>query len=120
MAHPSSQIFVGVFDYDGGVSAHDLIGKVSIDITNLKKDTEYILSYNLYESSRIEGRKSRGIVRVRLRIEIPDERSCVITAIEPPVSCHINVEKKKDFRVVRQTCLGAHDYEKFSFHTLQS
>lgn len=107
-------------DYDPGISDHDLIGRVSIDVTNLDVDTEYVLSYNLYESSHIEGRKSRGVVRVRLRIEIPDERRYAIAGIEPPKACYINVKRKKDFRVVRQTCMGLYDYDRFSFHTFQS
>jgi hypothetical protein len=120
MAHPSSRIFVSVFDYDAGLSEHDLIGRISIDVTNLEKDTEYMLSYNLYASSHIEGRKSRGIIRVRLRIEIPDERRYAVAGIEPPKACHINVEHKKEFRVVRQTCMGMYDYNTFSFNTFQS
>jgi len=119
-SHPSSRVNVGVFDYDPGLSDHDLIGRISIDLTNLQKDTEYILSYNLYPSSQIEGRKSEGVIRVRLRKEIPDERLYALTGIEPPRACHINVGNRKEFRVVRQTCIGAQDYERFSFHIFMS
>lgn len=120
MTHPSSRINVGVFDYDPGLSDHDLIGRISIDLTNLQKNTEYLLTYNLYPSSQIEGRKSEGVIRVRLRKEIPDERLYAVTGIEPPRACHINVESRKEFRVVRQTCIGAQDYERFSFQIFMS
>eukprot|EP00980_Cylindrotheca_fusiformis_P020990 scaffold7987_cov200-Cylindrotheca_fusiformis.AAC.19 len=113
MAHPSSRILIGVFDYDPGLSDHDLIGRVSIDVTNMEVDTEYLLSYDLFASSHIEGRKSRGIVRVRLRMEVPNARRYAMAGIEPPKVCFINVKGKKDFRVVRQTCMGMYDYTRY-------
>jgi len=120
MSHPSSRINVGVFDYDPGLSDHDLIGRISIDLTNLKRDTDYVLTYNLYPSSQIEGRKSEGTIRIRLRKEIPNERIYAIAGIEPPKACHINVESRKEFWVVRQTCMGAIDYDTFSFNIFMS
>jgi hypothetical protein len=87
--HSSSKIFIGVFDFDAGaMDDHDLIGRVSIDLTNLRKDTGYILSYNIYPGARLTrtgdaGRKSLGKVTVRrLRLEIPDERKLVLCARE--------------------------------------
>ena len=123
MQHSSSQIFIGVFDYDAGpIDDHDLIGRVTIDITNLRRNTEYILSYNIYPSARIRTteRKIKGQVTVRLRLEIPDERKLLLCALEPPVNVYVNVKKKKDFRVVRQTCLGKYDTEKYSLNTFKS
>ena len=49
MTHPSSQIFLGVFDYDK-VSSNDFLGKVSVDITHLRPQTEYVLDYKLFNS----------------------------------------------------------------------
>lgn len=71
IGHASSQIFLGVFDYDSGFDDHDLIGRVSVDITNLRKDTDYLLNYNIYPSARVTGRKIQGKVTIRLRLEIP-------------------------------------------------
>ena len=98
---------------------HDLIGRVSIDLTNLRKDTGYILSYNIYPGARLTrtgdaGRKSLGKVTVRLRLEIPDERKLVLCALEPPENVYVNVKKRKDFRVLRQTCIDKYDVEKYS------
>jgi hypothetical protein len=122
MQHSSSQIFIGVFDFDAGmIDDHDLIGRVSIDLTNLRKDTEYILSYNIYPSARVTaGRKVNGKITVRLRMEIPDERKLPLCALEPPENVYVNVKKRKDFRVVRQTCFGKYDVEKYSLSTLKS
>lgn len=127
MSHPSSQISIGVFDFDpGSIDDHDLIGRVSIDMTNLRKDTEYILSYNIFPSARIshaggiEGRKAQGKVTVRLRLEIPDERRLPLCTLEPPEHVYVNVKKRKDFRVIRQTCLGKYDDQQYSLNTLKS
>ena len=119
--HSSSQLYLGVFDYDdGGINDHDLIGKTTIDLTNLRKNTEYLLSYNIYPSSIVSGRKIKGKVTIRLRLEIPDERKLVLCALSPPEPVYVNVKKKKDFMVVRQTCLGKTDTDKYSISTLKS
>lgn len=60
--HSSSQLLLGVFDYDSGLDDHDLIGRVSVDVTNLLRNTTYVLSYNIYPSSRISGRECQGKV----------------------------------------------------------
>jgi C2 domain len=52
--HSSSQLYLGVFDYDGGMNPadyHDLVGRVSVDLSNLRKDTLYTLTYNLYTTA---------------------------------------------------------------------
>lgn len=50
MMHTSSQLFLGVFDNDtyGG---HDLVGRVSVDLSNFTPDSVYLLEYNLYPVS---------------------------------------------------------------------
>lgn len=120
-AHPSSQLFLGVFDYDDGpIGDHDLIGRVSVDLSNLRKETEYVLSYNLCPSARILGRVILGKITIRLRMEIPDERKLVLVSLEPPSPVYVNVNNKRDFNVIRQTCLGKYDEEKYSVSTLKS
>jgi hypothetical protein len=120
MGHASSQIFLGVFDFDGGFDDHDMIGRVSVDLTNLRPDTEYLLSYNIYPSAIVSGRDIMGKINIRLRLEIPDERKLALSALEPPPPTYVNVKKGKDFRVVRQTCLGTTDVDKYSISTLKS
>jgi len=54
MSHTSSQLFLGVFDADGGsLNSHDLVGRVSVELSNAVPDTEYFLTYNLYPVSII-------------------------------------------------------------------
>jgi len=49
MMHTSSQIFLGVFDYDSNpLSQHDMCGRVSVNITNFRPNTVYLLRYKLY------------------------------------------------------------------------
>ena len=101
IGHASSQVNLGVFDFDAGFGQHDLIGRVSVDITNLRPDTEYLLSYNIYPSAIVSGRDIRGKINIRLRIEIPDERKLTLSVLDPPAQTYVNVKKGKDFRVGR-------------------
>ena len=120
MAHSSSQIFVGVFDSDTGMDDHDLIGKVSVDLANLKKDTTYILKYDIFKSSNMSGRKSRGSITLRLRFEVKDERRFLLSCLDPPPEVYVNVKTKKDFHVVKCTTDGKYDMEQYSMRTMNS
>ena len=95
MGHASSQIFLGVFDFDAGFDDHDLIGRVSVDVTNLRPNTEYLLSYDIYPSAIVTGRESQGRINIRLRLEIPDERKLALSALEPPPPTYVICEKRK-------------------------
>jgi len=47
--HPSSILFLGVFDYDEGpLEAHDPIGRVAVHLDQFDQDTVYTLTYPLY------------------------------------------------------------------------
>ena len=53
MINPSSQLFLGVFDYDASIiDDHDFIGRVTVELTPFSPRTEYVLNYNLMKSSR--------------------------------------------------------------------
>lgn len=44
--HSSSQLFLGIFDYDESLNPaddHDIVGRVSVDLSNLRRDTIYTL-----------------------------------------------------------------------------
>ncbi|KAG7350839.1 C2 domain containing protein [Nitzschia inconspicua] len=121
MNHPSSLLNIAVFDFDAGViDDHDLIGRVSVNLTNLRKDTEYVLSYNLYPSARIGEREIVGKITIRLRLDIHDERKLVLSSLTPPLPTYVNVKKKRDFKVIRETCYGKYDEEVYSVSTLKS
>jgi hypothetical protein len=121
MMHSSSHLFLGVFDYDLSiVDDHDLIGRVSIDLTNMRPDTEYLLYYNIYDTAKVSNRKSKGTISIRVRIEIEDEQKLLLRTLEPPPPIYVNVKKKKDFHVVRYTCTGSYDTNKYSMKTINS
>ncbi|MGK3761763.1 MAG: hypothetical protein ACI8RD_014081 [Bacillariaceae sp.] len=123
MGHPSSTLNIGVFDYDAGsdrLTDHDLIGRVSVDLTNFRSATEYVLSYTIFPSARIAGRKSEGKVMIRLRMDIFDERKLVLASLKPPKATYVNCTSRKEFRVIRQTCFGAIDENRYSIQTLKS
>jgi C2 domain len=123
MYHSSSDIFIGVFDYDDSLNPtddHDLIGRVSVDISNLRKDTEYNLTYELHTTSRMSNpsdkkifRKRTGTISIRLRLEIDDERKLLLSTLEPPPPMYVNVRTRKDFRVVRATCEGMYNMDHY-------
>ena len=46
--HPSSLLFLGVFDYDL-LTDHDPIGRIVIETDSFESDTSYLLHYNLYQ-----------------------------------------------------------------------
>ena len=109
MFHSSSQLFLGVFDYDDGPNPaddHDLIGRVSVDLSNLRQDTTYMLKYNIFTTARMSDRKSKGTITIRLRLEIPDQRKLLLANLEPPPDIYVNVKKRKDYKLVHYTCTG--------------
>jgi len=121
MMHTSSQLFVGAFDYDVSVAPtddHDLIGRVSVDVSNLRKDTVYLLKYNLYTTAKMSNREQLGTITLRLRMEFPDERALVLSTMTPPPTMYVNTKSRKDFRVVRFTCTGKYDMDAYNRQTL--
>lgn len=120
--HSSSQLFLGVFDYDDGLPTddHDIVGRVSVDLSNLRPDTVYDLKYGLYTTAKMTGRKKNGSISIRLRLEIEDERSLVMAALEPPPQMYVNVKTRKEFRTVRATINGKHNMELYNGKVLNS
>ena len=109
--HSSSQLFLGVFDCDDSVNPaqdHDMVGRVAVDLTNLRRDTMYVLKYDLYTTSKLSTRHKHGTMTVRLRMEIDDDRALLLSNLEPPPEFYVNTKTRKDFRVVRFTCQGKH------------
>ncbi|EJK45473.1 hypothetical protein THAOC_35911 [Thalassiosira oceanica] len=119
MSHTSSQLFLGVFDADGpSLSSHDLVGRVSVELSNAVPDTEYFLTYNLYPTAKCPPRDTnRGTVTIRLRLEIESERALFTSNLSIPDSVYVNVESKKDFEVVQKTINGSVDMNRFGLNS---
>jgi Ca2+-dependent lipid-binding protein len=122
IGHSSSQVFLGVFDFDdvSPTDDHDLVGRVTVDLANLRKDTTYTLKYNIYTTARMSDRKAMGSITVRLRLDIEDERQLLLSTLEPPAPIYVNSKKRKDFRVVRYTCTGKYDMESYNMKVINS
>ena len=57
ITHPTSLIFLGVFDHDPG-DLYDPIGRVIIDISSLYNNTFYMLTYDLHADPNV---RSEGV-----------------------------------------------------------
>lgn len=102
--HPSSQLMVGAFDYDGAMprARHDAIGRVSIDVSNFRPGTVYTLYYNLYTGDR----KSNGRLKLRLRVEFNDTRKVMLASVNIPPKIYVNVATSRDYDTAQYTCEG--------------
>lgn len=120
--HPSSQVLVGVLDYDSekGINAHDPIGRVSIDITNFRADTDYLLTFDLHKSVLDDERPVVGKLTVRLRIEYDSYREFVKGALALPPFNYLNLAKKTDFKTSFFVCHGEENLQKLDMDAIQS
>jgi C2 domain len=106
MIHPASTLYLAAFDYDLGITNHQALGRVAVNISNLQPGTDYTLTYKLYPSANVTERTAAGSITIRLRIEYNDEREALLTALRPRPTFHVNVHKEKSLSVLRYTCFG--------------
>ena len=114
--HTSSQLFLAVFDSDTHpLSSHDLVGRVSIDLSNFMSGSVYNLQYILYPTAVCSPRKAEyGSIRIRLRMELEDERTLLLSNFALPMTVYVNVHTKKDFNVIEETVEGGIDTKKYA------
>jgi hypothetical protein len=103
----SSQIFIGVFDYnnsnqgiDSPASAevnHDPLGRAVINLSSLRPRAIHTLTYNLYDSDDGD-REYRGTITIRLRLAIDDERRALLSELSLRDHCYLSTVKESDFR----------------------
>ncbi|CAB9524093.1 expressed unknown protein [Seminavis robusta] len=108
IAHSSSMLFLGVFDYDENMPLqkdyHDPIGRTVINTINFESSVTYLLRYDLIDSSKLD--TPRGTITVRLRIEWADENEAVKLALTAPPRMIINVETEKAWHVLHYCTYG--------------
>ena len=90
---PTSQIMVGVADFDAG-GGHDKIGRAVVNISNCRPGTLYTVQYSLYGRER----RKRGVITLRLRVEWQSERSALLAAASLSDSHYVSVPSKQYFR----------------------
>lgn len=120
MQHPSQVLYLAVFGYKRNPLPHRPIGRVEVNPVNLQTGTVYNLEYNLCGQSHAAERQSRGRIRIRVRMEIDNQRKWLLAALKPPPPVYINTTKKKSVNVARYTACGEYDNEEnFNLHVLQ-
>ena len=121
MGHLSSELHIGVFDHDK-VDFADIVGRVSINLANLCPDTEYILTYPLYDTvfspmdydsddkscdDASTKRIPRGTITVRLKINLPNYRYAILKSMIPKTNAVcISVPTRDGFHQRRFITLG--------------
>ena len=160
-----SSLYLGVFDHDFGPFNHkgkglnmyrnlfheqfsncallSGIGRVTVDLSELKHHTEYVLKYNLYSSPVTSNRKVRhklfgiifllstqlknfllsmqikGSMTIRIQVAPCCEKQSLVSMFNPPV-LHVNVKRRKTLAVARYTCYGKYREGKVKFKMLLS
>jgi hypothetical protein len=118
ISDPSSDLQIGLFDYDPELSPiqlilratgglHDPIGRIQIHTSNFMPGTVYTLKYNIFYGDLAKDRvKTRGTVTVRMRIDWTDRKKAIIASVIPPAPTYVSVAKKIDFEVAHYTAEG--------------
>jgi len=101
--HPSSLLFLGVFD-DDAIGNHEPIGRVVVDLSNFKGNTVYLLDYKLNSNPDKEG--DGGVLTIRVRVEWHSETKAMLKTFRSPPQIRVNVSNHKAFRLVRYLCRG--------------
>lgn len=82
-----SQVFIGVFDYDGEKSVDDFAGRVVIDVSKLQPDLSMDITLPLREYSQVYKRKGVGNIRVRLQLSwTKGERAAMLSYLPTSLS----------------------------------
>ena len=69
----------------------------------------------LYQTATCGPREAKfGTVKLRLRMELEDERTLLISNFQLPQSVYVNVHAKKDYEVIKETVEGGVDTRKYS------
>lgn len=106
MMHPASNLYIAAFDFDLGISSHDPIGRIVVNLANLQPSTEYTLKYNLFPSSNVTDRNAAGSICIRVRVQYDDPKKALMQTLKPVPRMHVNVRKEKSLSVLRYTCFG--------------
>ncbi len=103
--HPSSQIYVGVFDYDeyipsaagGPMGKRNKIGRVVVNPTNFRPNTIYTLRHHIFSSDESD-RVVVGTIILRCRYESVDERTILLSQLQLQTYYNVSTVRRSDFR----------------------
>jgi len=102
----------------GPANHHDMIGRVAVELSSLKVNTEYILTFQLFEETITSKRKPRGSITIRLRIEYHSQKEVVLSNLKLSTDFFVNMRKKKNYEVMQGVLQGKTDLTKYSQTTL--
>lgn len=118
--HPTSILMLGVFDYDETpIDFHDPVGRVVINTSSFRCNTDYVLHYKLHHDPREIDDEPRGTIRIRLRLDWEDESEAMKMSFTPAPRFMINVDNVKSHYVLRYLTRGAIDMEQSSLTTVK-
>lgn len=102
--HPSSQIMVGVFDHDSGITqgGHDPVGRVVVNPTNMRPNTLHTRTFDIHDTSK-KGKVKQGTITLRIRVELPNPRKTLMAGAVPLLQHDVSVANFYDFQVVHHT-----------------
>lgn len=125
--HPSSQLMLAVLDFNGGglvpgnvvpssldpvnFALDNPIGRLTIDLSNMRPRTNYTKHFDLVTSALVSQRKMNGTITIRVRVEWESERMALIRSIGPPPEIFINVSEKRDWLASRYAIIGEVSYD---------
>mmetsp|Transcript_20137 Transcript_20137/g.34306 ORF Transcript_20137/g.34306 Transcript_20137/m.34306 type:complete len:738 (+) Transcript_20137:1222-3435(+) len=78
------ELYVGVFDDDGAGQNDDFAGRVVVDVSRLRPNSEYdvYLPLRLYRNTYVK--QPRGVIHLRLRVEWHNEKKAVMSYLKLP------------------------------------
>jgi hypothetical protein len=122
MEHPSSQILIGILDYDSeiGLNGHDPIGRVSVDISSFRPDMDYLLTYDLHKSVLDNIRPKVGTLTIRVHIQYKSYREVLKSSLMLPPLNYINVPKSQNFKTAFFVCHGEENLQVFDMEAIRS
>jgi hypothetical protein len=104
--HPSSQIYIGVFDHDvaipGTRGKHDKMGRLVVNPTNFRPNTVHTLRYHIFDSDEPD-REIIGTIILRCRYESRDERQILLSQFQLKNHYSVSTKRRTDSRSIYYT-----------------
>ncbi len=82
--HAYQELYVGVFDDDGAGQNDDFAGRVVVDVSRLRPNSEYDVYLPLRQYRNTHVKQPRGVIRLRLRVEWHNEKKAVLSYLKRP------------------------------------
>jgi len=120
MKHSLSQVFISVNDFDLGLSSHDGIGRIAVNLNHFEQNTTYTLTYKIHPASNLQVREQLGSIKIRLRKVITDEKAHLLSSLKPMPRYHVNMHYPKTLPIANFTCYGMHNEAHYDIQLLRS